>query len=686
MGFVYPYFLFGLCAVAVPIVIHLFNFRKFKKVYFTNVKLLTDLQSESKKQSKVRDIILLCLRCLTICLLVLLFANPYIKDDKKVLVSDSGNAVLVFVDNSFSMENSSDKGSLLDVAKQKARDIAMQYSQSDVFCLMTQDMSGRHKHFVSRDRFLGMLSEVEISPSSLPMSKIVQSAHRFMASSTAKSKSCFYISDFQSSLFDAENFDKDSLNDVFVHLRAKNADNIFIDSVWFDNVFFKAGHSTELSVRIVNRSSEEAEKVPVKLFMDEQQITASSIDMQPNESRIVKMAFSVPQNGILHSKLSIADNPVCFDDDFYFTLLAREKVRVLAINQSQPNEYLLRLLSNDADVEFDNTTAGNIDFGQFALYSMIILHGLNEISSGLASELSSFVESAGSVCVIPSKDMDLSSVNNFLQSFSAPLYEPLVKKNTEVAAIDVENKLFKGVFTSVTDNMEMPKVQQYFPIVASAGSIAQNIMQFADKSGFATLSPQGKGVVYIFASALSPEWSNLVNQSVFVPLVWNMCTMSRRIPSIYYEMGNNPFIDLSAYIEMDNKEIYQVSDVSKTISFIPQIIRHNKQIGIRTEQQAKSAGNYNIYRKDSLLGGFSLNYPRKESILEFLSEGEIAKQLKANEIKNARVFSSRELIETQLLKSDVGFSFTPLLLCLIILAICAELILLQTTKKQKGQK
>ena len=133
MGFVYPYFLFGLFAVAIPIVIHLFNFRKFKKVYFTNVKLLTDLQSESKKQSKVRDIILLCLRCLTICLLVLLFANPYIKDDKKVLVSDSGNAVLVFVDNSFSMENSSDKGSLLDVAKQKARDIAMQYWQSDVF-------------------------------------------------------------------------------------------------------------------------------------------------------------------------------------------------------------------------------------------------------------------------------------------------------------------------------------------------------------------------------------------------------------------------------------------------------------------------------------------------------------------------------------------------------------------------
>jgi hypothetical protein len=137
MGFVYPYFLFGLFAIAIPIVIHLFNFRRFKKVYFTNVKLLKDLKIESRKQNKLRNILLLTLRCLSIAFLVLLFANPYIKQDKNALVKEGSNAVLIFVDNSFSMENSANKGSLLDYAKTKAKEIAMQYSENDNFCLLT---------------------------------------------------------------------------------------------------------------------------------------------------------------------------------------------------------------------------------------------------------------------------------------------------------------------------------------------------------------------------------------------------------------------------------------------------------------------------------------------------------------------------------------------------------------------
>ena len=116
MGFLYPQFLFALFAVAIPIVIHLFNFRRFKRVYFTNVSLLKDLKTTSRKQNRLYDILLLCLRCLSIIFLVLLFAAPYIKDEDKALVDKRGNCVVVFVDNSFSMENSADKGSALSAS------------------------------------------------------------------------------------------------------------------------------------------------------------------------------------------------------------------------------------------------------------------------------------------------------------------------------------------------------------------------------------------------------------------------------------------------------------------------------------------------------------------------------------------------------------------------------------------
>ncbi len=683
MGFVYPYFLFGLVAVAIPIVIHLFNFRRFKKVYFTNVSLLRDIEIESRKQNKLQNLLLLALRCLTIALLVLLFANPYIKNDKASLVQQGGNAVLVFVDNSFSMENSANKGSMLDLAKTKAKEVVMQYGTSDLFCMMTQDVLGRHRHFVDREQFLTLLSEVEISSASLPMSEIRKQAHRFLSTSTKSSKSCFIISDFQASQFDPQAFLNDSITDVYLPLRAENAANVFIDSLWFDNAFFKAGESVDLHLRVVNYSKEKVVKLPIKLFVEGRQLSASSIDLAPMESSEVKMSFAVPHSGVLHSKVSILDNPVCFDDDFFFTLLVRDRVKVLAINQGEENKHLNRLLDSDSDVEFVNMSAANVDFGQLNSQSIVLLNGLREISSGLEEELSKFVSSGGSLVVLPSEDMDLESYNRMLSRFSLPRYEPIVERNERVISIDTENKLFKGVFTSVTDNMEMPSVKKYYPLSSNAGSVAQSVMSLSGGEDFLVVSPQQKSEIYLFASALQSDWNDLANQSIFVPLFWNMCTMSQRLPSAYYTLGDNSFIDLSAYVNLDNNEVFEVKDNEGSLSFIPQLLRRTKQIGLLSNGQTKQASNYNLCLSDSIIGGFSLNYPRSESRLEFLSEGDLQKQLEENGIANSRVFSSRAMVESQFAKSDVGFSFTALLIGLILATIGAEILLLYRIKNQK---
>ena len=53
MGFANPYFLFGLFALLIPIVVHFFNFHKYKKVYFTNVSVLREIEIKSKKQNQL---------------------------------------------------------------------------------------------------------------------------------------------------------------------------------------------------------------------------------------------------------------------------------------------------------------------------------------------------------------------------------------------------------------------------------------------------------------------------------------------------------------------------------------------------------------------------------------------------------------------------------------------------------
>ncbi|MFA6868191.1 MAG: BatA domain-containing protein, partial [Bacteroidales bacterium] len=77
MIFLYPSFLFGLFALVIPIIVHLFNFRKYKIFYFSNTQFLQSLQQQTKHQSQVKKLIVLALRLLAITAIVMAFARPY---------------------------------------------------------------------------------------------------------------------------------------------------------------------------------------------------------------------------------------------------------------------------------------------------------------------------------------------------------------------------------------------------------------------------------------------------------------------------------------------------------------------------------------------------------------------------------------------------------------------------------
>src|ERR1700741_1709528 len=111
MSFLYPAFLFGLFALAIPVIIHLFNFRRFKKVYFTNVRFLKELKQETESKSKLKHLLILIARLLEVTCLVLVFAQPFIPlSDSRIKTGQK--AVSVFIDNSFSMESVSKNGLL----------------------------------------------------------------------------------------------------------------------------------------------------------------------------------------------------------------------------------------------------------------------------------------------------------------------------------------------------------------------------------------------------------------------------------------------------------------------------------------------------------------------------------------------------------------------------------------------
>ena len=66
MVFTAPLFLIGLVAVAIPVIVHLFNFRRYRKIYFSNVERLEQLKSETQRQSTLRQLLIMAARILAV--------------------------------------------------------------------------------------------------------------------------------------------------------------------------------------------------------------------------------------------------------------------------------------------------------------------------------------------------------------------------------------------------------------------------------------------------------------------------------------------------------------------------------------------------------------------------------------------------------------------------------------------
>ena len=172
MKFLYPQFLYALASLAIPIIIHLFNFRKFKTVYFSNVRFLKEVKQQTKAQSELKHLLVLLSRLLAITALVLAFAQPYIPENNQKLADK--NAISVYVDNSFSMDAENESGKLLQTAQQKAEAVAQVYQNTDEFQIITNDLSGKHQRLMSKELFIEQLFEIESSSHTTPISKLVQ--------------------------------------------------------------------------------------------------------------------------------------------------------------------------------------------------------------------------------------------------------------------------------------------------------------------------------------------------------------------------------------------------------------------------------------------------------------------------------------------------------------------------------
>lgn len=637
MSFVFPGFLFALLAVSIPIAIHLFHFRRFRKIFFSNVSFLQQLSDESKKQSRLKHLLVLAARVLAVVMMVMAFARPYIPV-ADTLVSMEGNSVAVYIDNSYSMDALSGEGRLLDAAKRIAAELAMAYLATDRFLLITNDFEGRHQRFVSREEFLSLVEEIDFSPTVRTISEVVQRMTGLLKEERFESKRSYLIGDFQKSVTNLSDIEADTtLLTTLIPVFAQSSNNVFLDSCWFDSPITVSGQSANLMVKIQNQGDILLENQPVRLFVDGVQRALATYDLDAGDSTQVLLSWAVQQPGVHHGYVEIIDYPVGFDDRLYFSFRVRDQVPVLAVNESGSNRFLDALFGGNSMFSYDNMPAFSIDYSRFSAYDLIVLNGLQSISPGLANELQAFVERGGTMMVFPGGQIDMESYQDFLSAMELDAFSRLDTTSMRVSALNELHQVYTDVFETIPENMDVPVANKYYVMTRTVRSASEHLMQLQNGQPFLTSQQVSLGQVYLSAVPLQDEFSNFHRHALFVPTLVNIALQSQPYQPLYHIMGNNNPILVKGQV-LNNDEVFILR--GEGMEVIPEQRRLSNQWQLFFHDQIDMAGSYDLFFGSTLMKGLSFNFDRRESWLETFSFGALQSALLDEGLEHVRMIDS----------------------------------------------
>lgn len=679
MNFVHPWFLFGLTALAIPVIIHLFSFRRYKRVFFPNVRFLREVKEETRSHSRLKHLLILLMRLLAISMLVLAFAQPFIPSPNQAAKSVGPKAIHLFIDNSFSMESLGKAGNLLEESKRTATDIVRNYSASDRFQILTNDFEGKHQRYFSREEALSLIAAINSSPVSRTSAEILQRQKDLAASRKTSNVSYYLISDFQKGAYNLNELKSDTgttLNLIPVHPEALK--NVYVDSCWFKDPVRRPGKKEELSVRINNASSENLESVPVKLYINGIQKALSSVDLSAGESKDTVLTFVSENAGLQQSRIQITDHPIVFDDAYYFSYNILKTIKILVVNGNEPNPYLTSLLSSDSSFLLSSTEEKKLNYSSLHENQLVILNETEGVASGLAAELKKFIDNGGSVLLVPGMK-EGANYNDFLGTFGLS-YGRADTTKTRVRFILAEHPLFSGVFEKKPENVDLPEVRIHYGITAGTRSTLEPVLRLADGSAFLGMRNSGKGKLYVSSVTFSEEASSFVKHALFVPLVYNIALFSAPSSILSYTIGLDEAV-IAERTVAGTEQVFRLKSDTGSFDVIPENRRSMNSSALYFHNSIRQAGNYTLYLGNEPIQGCSFNYDRKESTLEYLSDEELKGLAESN--KNTHVLDLTKGTASVALKEiSQGKKLWKLCIILALAFLLAEILIIKLWKNE----
>jgi len=614
MTFLFPSVLWLLSLILIPILIHLFSFKKKKTFFFSNLTFLKKIEHKNKSIRNFKNIVLLVLRCLIFSSLIIAFAQP-ISNNKK---SNKEELNIIFIDNSFSMSKQGIEGELLSQSKEKAKKLINNSKHGNKFKIITNENKLSYPS-LNKNEAIDYIDEITYEPIPRKIATIINSFDK-----KEKIINHFYLfSDFQKNTSNLEEINPDSSIYISaIKLSPNNSNNIYIDSIWFTKPFHLSQENQELNIKIKNSINEDLKNIELSIKLKKLN-RKLYINLPKKKSKIISLKYVETEKEFNQGTIIINDENCTFDNNYYLSYRITKKSPILIINGEDFSSnikkvYELENLYSEKEINIRNFTTNHIHEND-----LIILNGISNINSISIKNLKEFIKLDKTLLIFPGKIKDYQSWNIFLRQIGLPSFIKTNEVGNLIESINYSDEFFKPVFEKNPKKMNISSIIKSYKIRDNKNYIP--LINLKNKTPL-YLKTFNKNI-YLFTSTLNEEYSTFSSNALFSSILLRTAEMSIKSHNLEYRLGENSLLKLLK--RTDNE--FPIHLTNENIDFIPPYQYKDQSIYIdfKSSSVPKSIlpGNYSISQGNSKLTDISINNSRKESIIDYYSINELESQL-----------------------------------------------------------
>ncbi len=646
MQFKNPEILYLLFLLIIPILIHLFQLQKFQKIAFTNVKLLKEIEQQTRKSSQLKKLLILLSRLFLFACLIFAFAQPFFSKEKSPINKDT----FIYVDNSLSMQAKGENGELLQ--KVKTDLIKNLSNKKSDFTLITNNQTFNNVNITDiKNNIINM----DYYPIKKELNTLLLQIQSLQNKKIKNHRNVLLISDFQNINIPKNTSNFDSLTTYsLIQTLPNNFKNIALDSVWI-----KDQNKDNIQIKAIIKSYQLAiENLSISLFINNKLFGKTTVNLDKDSQ--AEIDFSIPNTKNSQGKLSLNDNKLMFDNTLYFNIADKEKTPVLVIGEN--SDFLSRIYTDD-DFYYLETSLDNLDYGSIIKQDLIILNELNSIPNSLSITLKNYASNGGNMVVIPSLKSDITTYNKLFTDLNLGKINSFNKTTKAITTINYNHPFFKNVFQKQITNFQYPSVKTYFETDFKS---ATSLLQFEDKSDFISEIKLKNSRLYWISSPLNSNNSNFISSPLIVPVFYNFSIKNTTQKQLFYTVG----LKNEILVKSNNQNDDAVHLVKNDIDFIPLQSKTANHLTIETDNYPLKDGLYQLKRKEKVIQHIAYNYNREEGNLAYYPIDKFVKSY-----NNIQYFTSLNEALKQLNDQNKNKNLWQLFIIFALLFLGLEIIL-----------